>query len=111
MGYYLSIDYPDLGFEGTCLGGKFFGYLEDDVFKDCWSYQYLTHILEEPELLNVWFCCYSFELTKQQAIAFLRYYAHDVKIYKGEKFTHDIWASRSDLYLMDFEGKVKFSMG
>ena len=111
MGYYLSIDYPDLGFEGTCIGGKFFGYLENAEFTDCWSYQYLKHILEEPELLNIAWSCYSFELTKQQAIAFLRYYANDVKKYKGEEHTHDIWAVRSDLYLMDFVGKVKFSMG
>lgn len=111
MGYYLSIVYPDLGIESIDMGGKFFGYLDDEEFENCWSYQYLKGKVKEPELLNVFWLRYSFELTKQQAIAFLRYYAHDVKKYKGEGFEHDIWAARSDLYLLDFKGKVKFSMG
>ena len=111
MGYYLSIDYPDLGLEGVSIGGKFFGYLDDAEFEECWSYQYLQGKVEEPELLNVAWSCYSFELTKQEAIAFLRYYANDVRKHKGEAFTRNIYALRSDLYLMDFEGKVKFSMG
>lgn len=111
MGYYLSIDYPDLGLDAVCIGGKFFGYLDVAEFENCWSYQYLKGKVEDAGLLNVWFSCYSFELTKQQAIAFLRYYAHDVKKYKGEEFTHNIWDVRASLYLLDFEGKVKFSMG
>lgn len=111
MGYYLSIDYPELGHEGIDIGGKFFGYLDDAEFENCWSYQYLKGKVEEPELLNVFWCGYSFHLTKQQAIAFLRYYAHDVKKYKSEEYTHSIWAARSALYLLDFKGKVKFVMG
>ena len=111
MGYYLSIDYPDLGLDAVCIGGKFFGYLDDAEFEDCWSYQYLKTIVEDAELLNVAWSCYSFELTKQQALAFLYYYAQDVRRYKGAEFAENIWASRFDLYMMRFDDKVKFSMG
>lgn len=37
MGYYLDMTYPEtgpeLGYAGACLGGKFFGYLEDEDFE------------------------------------------------------------------------------
>lgn len=111
MGYYLSIDYPELGVDAVCIGGKFFGYLDDAEFEDCWSYQYLKGKVEYAELLNVFWSCYSFELTKLQAIAFLRYYARDVEKYKSKEFTRTIWRIRSALYLLDFNGNVKFSMG
>lgn len=112
MGYYLSIDYPKLGYKGIGIGGKFFGYLDDAEFEDCWSYRYLKREkVEDAELLNVAWSCYSFELTKVQALVFLACYERDVKQYKSVDFTYDIRESRFNLYQMDFKGKVKFSMG
>lgn len=46
MGYYLNIDKPDLGSVGVCLGGKFFGYL-DDVFEYIANDRALLKILKE----------------------------------------------------------------
>lgn len=78
MGYYLNIDKPDLGSDGVCLGGKFFGYLDDEDFESCLSYQFLKRILgEDAELLNVWWSCYSFELKLTDAIIFLNLYRRD----------------------------------
>ena len=84
MGYYLNINKPDLGSDGVCLGGKFFGYLYDEDFKSCLSYQFLARILgEDAELLNVWWSCYSFTLKLGDAITFLNLYQDDFEQIDG----------------------------
>lgn len=51
MGYYLGIDKPVIF---PVIGGKFFGYLEDDEFASCLSYQYLKKLdVEDVDMLNV----------------------------------------------------------
>lgn len=78
MGYYLDIIKPDLGNSGICLGGKFFGYLDDDEFESCESYQFLQSLrIDDIELLNVWYSCFRFDLALADALKFLSLYRRD----------------------------------
>lgn len=110
MGYYLNIDKPDLGSDGVCLGGKFFGYLYDGDFKGCRSYKFLKTILDDNvELLNVWWSCYSFTLKLEDAITFLNLYSEDYERLKGQ-VAFGVDAVIPVLYSLDPEA-VRFAMG
>lgn len=110
MGYYLNIDKPDLGSDGVCLGGKFFGYLDNEDFESCLSYQFLKRILgEDAELLNVWWSCYSFELKLTDAIIFLNMYRRDFYRIEG-RAAHGIKAVIHLLHEIAPEA-VQFGMG
>ena len=110
MGYYLNIDKPDLGSDGVCLGGKFFGYLYDEDFKSCLSYQFLEGILgEDAELLNVWWSCYSFTLKLGDAITFLNLYSEDYERLIG-RVAFGVDAVILALHSLDPE-VVRFEMG
>ena len=112
MGYYLDMTYPEtgpeLGYAGTCLGGKFFGYLEDEEFANCISYCYLSGIKDDADMLNVFWSCYHFTLTKPQAVKFLSLYAYDLKRLKSEESADTVeficdWLDRQDIDHVDFE--------
>lgn len=114
MGYTLYIDDPNIGSFGRHIGGKFFGYLDDDEFNKCKSAQFLRRILgDEADLLNVWWSCYGFVLDKVKALQFLALYAIDVKLIKGEEYVEEILAARRALYMHNLgeAEQVKFSMG
>ena len=108
MGYYLGIDQPvNLG----VIGGKFFGYLEDDEFESCLSYQYLKKLdLEDVDMLNIFWSNYSFELTPPQAIIFLRLYKQDFeRIEKRACFQVD--EAIEAVHIMAQDENVLFIMG
>lgn len=110
MGYYLNIDKPDLGSLSVCLGGKFFGYLDDEDFESCLSYQFLKRIFgEDAELLNVWWSCYSFELKLTDAIKFLSLYRKDFERIDG-RYASDVEAVIHILHNLAPE-VVQFGMG
>ena len=112
MGYYLDIMYPEIGpelaYAGSCLGGKFFGYLENEEFDDCASYKYLAAIKEDADMLNVFWSCYGFTLTKPEAVKFLSLYAYDLKRMKSEEAADTVeficdWMDRRDVDHVDFK--------
>lgn len=114
MEYYLHINEPDIGAMGLCIGGKFFGYLSDEEFRSCRSVQFLAQIdPEDIELLNIGWSCYSFVLTKCDALKFLKLYAADVRRIKGKEFSKGILSARELIYLHNEcqDEDIKFIMG
>lgn len=82
MGYYLDMKTKE-NRRFNDLGGKFFGYLEDEEFKDCVSAKFVAAIdIETYELLNVFWACVSFELNSIGAELFLKLYREDVLRFK-----------------------------
>lgn len=118
MGYYLDMTAKTLGKREVyecCIGGKFFGYLDDDEFEKCQSVKYLTSVSYydkvELELLNVWWSNYSFMLKKPEAVKFLQYYSEDVAQFKSVDFVDSVTAAIEAIKPLPDDTEIYFEMG
>lgn len=83
MGYYLEMENKRENKRFNDLGGKFFGYLEDEEYKECVSAKFVAAIdIETYAMLNVFWACVSFELNSIAAELFLKLYREDVLRFK-----------------------------
>lgn len=115
MGYYLDVrtktGLPNL----NCVGGKFFGYLDDDEFAKCESVKYLKTVpyydVDDLEMLNVWWSCYRFYLLRNEAIKFLTYLREDVLLIKGQAYVPSVNAAIMTVQGLPNGTPIYFEMG
>lgn len=83
MGYYLDMKVKgELKFAD--LGGKFFGYLEEEEYLKCHSAKFLACVCGQElyDLLNVWWSCPTFALNSYATEVFLNFYRGDLLKFK-----------------------------
>lgn len=115
MGYYLDVTTKTGLPNFNCVGGKFFGYLEDYEFENCESVKFLKTVpyydIEDLELLNVWWSCYHFQLTREDAIKFLTYMREDIIKIKGKIYVSSLNAAIMTIEELPFATPIYFEMG
>ena len=108
VGYYLGLKIDNEWIEPE-IGGKFFGYLDNDEFESCYSYQFIKNKVYDADLLNVWWSCFEFNLSCQDAIKFLALYEKDYRRIKD-----NTWIGCKGLMFMLHlvpDKTITFSMG
>lgn len=116
MGYYLDMSIKDGKNEHNFIdiGGKFFGYLDDEEYSKCASAKFLACCCgqEVYDLLNVAWSCISFTINSYAAEVFLKLYRDDLEKFKQNYFAESLDEAiefvTNDEYYYD---SVVFSMG
>ena len=94
MGYYLDMYIKDGENEHKFIdiGGKFFGYLDDEEYSKCTSAKFLACCCgqEVYEMLNVVWSCISFTINSYAAEVFIKLYKEDLDKFKQHYYAESL---------------------
>lgn len=112
MGYYLDMKVKNEDLSFVCLGGKFFGYLDDDEYSQCSSAKFIAACCgqEDYDFLNVAWSCESFELNSYAAEIFLNLYVADLEKFKEHAYVDTLYEAIRYVTSHDYQ-IYEFSMG